>query len=67
MRGGSNSEILSLKQEINYLNAKILSMTNIQRQYEEQVKQRHFFQQENKTLKNDLEKANVKLFIFLTI
>jgi len=58
-RGGSVNEILSLKQEINYLNAKLFAMTNIQKQYEEQVKQRHALQQENKTLKSELEKANV--------
>ena len=60
----SKAESSALKVEINYLNAKLLSMVNIQSKYEEQIKQRNQLQQENKSLKTDLEKANVRNFPF---
>ena len=54
------TEVNMLRQEINQLNAKLFAKMNIQRQYEEQVKKRHALEQENKALRTDLEKANVR-------
>jgi len=57
-KAASKAENGALKQEINYLSAKLLSMVNIQSKFEEQIKQRNQLEKENKSLKSDLDKAN---------
>ncbi len=63
----SKTENAVLKQEINYLSAKLLTMVNIQSKFEEQIKQRQHLQIENKSLKSDLDKANVRFFFLKPI
>jgi len=53
----SKAENAALKQEINYLSAKLLTMVNIQSKFEEQIKQRQILQIENKSLRSELDKA----------
>lgn len=62
LKAALNEEIYSLNQEIYELTVKLFASANLQRQYEEQIKKRYFFEQEYRFIKAELEKANVRKF-----
>lgn len=61
------AEISALKQEIKDLNSKLSTAVNVQNKYEEEVQKKGLAEQELKSLKKELDKANVIYYNIIII